>query len=80
MSIESLTAFLGWSLIINTLLLLLTTAAIAVLRERVVRIHAQMFAVNEEDLPKIYFSYLANYKLLILFFNLIPYITLKIIY
>ena len=78
MSTESFAAFLGWSFLINTFILLLTTAAIVSLREKVVKIHSRMFGVSEDDLTKAYFHYLANYKLLILVLNLAPYIALKI--
>lgn len=78
MSIEALTTFLGWSFLINTFILLLTTAAVVPLREKVVKIHSRMFGVSEDDLTKAYFHYLANYKLLILVLNLEPYLALKI--
>ena len=78
MSIESLTELLGWSFLINTFILLLTTAAVVSLREKVVKIHSRMFGVSEADLTKAYFHYLANYKLLILVLNLAPYLALKI--
>lgn len=78
MSIESLTTLLGWSFLINTFILLLTTAAVVSLREKVVKIHSRMFGVSEDDLTKAYFDYLANYKLLILALNLAPYLALKI--
>lgn len=79
MNIETLTTLFGWMTVINIFILLFTTLAIIVMRERVVKIHAQMFGVEESELTPVYFRYLANYKLMILVFNLAPYIALKFI-
>ena len=37
-----------------------------------------MFGVDEADLPGIYFRYIAQYKILIFVFNLMPYLALRI--
>jgi len=79
MNIETFTSLFGWMTVINIIFLLFTTLAIIVMRERVVKIHADMFVVKESEITPIYFRYLANYKLLILVFNLAPYIALKFI-
>jgi len=42
-------------------------------------IHASMFKLEQEDLSKAYFRYLANYKILVIVFNLVPYLALRII-
>jgi len=42
--------------------------------------HGGMFNLNKEDLGRAYFGYIALYKILIIVFNLVPYIVLKIIY
>jgi len=52
---------------------------IIALRRMMVRVHGSMFAMDEQALSKAYFGYLAHYKLLVLVFNLVPYIALKII-
>lgn len=79
MNIETLTALFGWMTAINIFILLFTTLAIIVMRERIVKIHALMFGVAESELTPVYFRYLANYKLMILIFNLVPYIALNFI-
>ena len=78
-TIETLIEFLGWSTLINFTFLLITTLAIMFFREPVIKIHAELFDLNKEDLGRAYFNYVALYKILIIMFNLVPYIALKII-
>ena len=77
---EIIIEFLAWSSIINIGLLLLTGIAITLLRKQVSKIHTLFSGVKEEELYKSYFNYLAFYKILIIVFNVVPYIALKIIY
>jgi len=78
MTVEALTTFFGWCSIINIAVMLLSTLAITLFRAPVVRIHSRTFQVNPDDLPMLYFNYLANYKIAIYMFNIVPYIALKI--
>lgn len=78
MSIQQLTEVLGWSLLINTVVLLLSTIALIGLRKFISRIHQGLFGVNEADLGRAYFQYLAQYKIAILVLNFAPYLALKI--
>ena len=43
------------------------------------KIHRKMFGLSEEVLSKEYFRYLANYKIAIFIFNLVPYLALRIV-
>lgn len=77
-SIDIITAFFGWSIVINFILLMITTVALVFLREPITQIHTRIFQVSEADLSRVYFHFLAYYKLAIIIFNLVPYIALKI--
>ncbi|MCO1333560.1 hypothetical protein MO867_04320 [Microbulbifer sp. OS29] len=79
MTIENLTQFLGWTSIINAIILLLSTLGIVTRKEVITRVHARIFRLNEQDLGRAYFQYLAQYKIFIIGFNIVPYIALKII-
>ena len=78
-TIETLIEFLGWSTLINFTFLLIMTLAIMFLREPIIKIHSELFNLNQEDLGRAYFNYVALYKILIIVFNLVPYVALKII-
>jgi hypothetical protein len=51
---------------------------LTVMRSWVVSFHSKMSGVDEADLPKIYFEYLGNFKILIFVFNLVPYLALRV--
>ena len=80
MDINTLTTFLGWCSVINIALLTLSTLALMGLRKAIATIHARMFGVESSALPIVYMQYLAHYKILILVFNLVPYIALKLVF
>ena len=78
-TLHELTVFLGWSSLINIVLLLFSTLMVAICRDWAVNMHSKMFGLDPAELPKMYFEYLGQYKVLILVFNLVPYITLRVI-
>ena len=79
MTIEQIAQFLGWSTAINLGLLILSSTLVILLRVPITKIHSKMFPLSDEDLARAYFQYLAQYKILIFVFNLVPYIALRII-
>ena len=76
MSSETLQQFLGWCTAINVALLAVTTLAAGPLRGAVQGIHARMFGLSEDDLKRAYFQYVAQYKIAVIVFNIVPYIAL----
>lgn len=79
MDIVSITAVLGWATIINVVILFITTFGIVFIRGGVSLIHGRLFGLNEKDLGRAYFQYIAQYKIAIIIFNISPYLALKII-
>jgi len=78
MTLDALTTFLGWCLIFNVAVMLISIIAITAFKKSVIRIHSKMFDMNPDDLPVIYFNFIGNYKLIVYVFNLVPYVALKI--
>ncbi len=78
MTIEALTELLGWSSIINIAVLLLSTIGVIAMRGTITGIHSKLFKLDEKDLGRAYFQYLAQYKIAIIVLNISPYIALKI--
>ena len=76
---ELIQAFLGWCSIINIGLLLFSAIFVILLRDQVSTLHAKIFNLNKEDVFRAYFQYLAQYKILIIVLNIVPYFALKII-
>ena len=78
MTLDQLTAFLGWASVINIGLLSAAVVAMMLMRERVAGVHARMFDLDQQFLMQAYFRYVAQYKIAILIFNLVPYLALKV--
>ena len=78
-SAETITAFLGWCTAINIGVLFVAWIFVMPLRRPVSTLHSMMFGLDETDLARQYFPYLAQYKIVIFVFNLAPYLALRII-
>ena len=77
-TIEAMREFFGWCSVINIGLLLLATIKLVLFRGPISCIHAKMFNVDESDLSRAYLQFLAQYKIAILVFCVIPYFALRI--
>jgi len=78
MTLELLTIFLGWTALINIAVLLFSTVMVLAIRKRISKIHAKLFGLDQADVGRAYFQYLAQYKIAILVFNIAPYLALRI--
>ncbi|SHM17958.1 DUF6868 family protein [Roseibium suaedae] len=79
MTLLELKAFLGWCSILNFGLLLVSALVLVLFADRLVRLHAALFQMDPADLRRLYLQSLAFYKVLILTFNIVPYVALVIL-
>ena len=79
MNTDTLAELLLWSSLVHYLILLLWFAGFVLARERILRLHGRWFRLGEQQFDLIHYSAMAAYKLLILFFGLVPAIMLKLI-
>lgn len=77
-TLESFTTFLGWCSVINIGLLVVAGIMIVFMRDFVMRIHNALLGVDIERLPAIYMEWIGRYKTMTIFFNIVPYVALKI--
>lgn len=77
-SLQTVTAFFGWTTVINFVLLAVSTIALISMRGFISRVHAKMFGLNPEDVSRDYVRYLAQYKIAIIVFSMVPYIALTL--
>ena len=78
MTLKTLKTFFFWMTVINFLILVISTVGVVALTQEMKVIHSQMFHVPSDELSQIYLEYLAWYKLLWMIFNLVPYISLRV--
>ncbi len=79
MSIELLREFLGWCTVINVLILAVSTVSLTLFKEKIAAIHSNVFGVSVSDVKNHYFLYLAHYKIVVIVFNLAPYLALAVV-
>lgn len=77
-SIDQMTEFFGWCVVINITLLSVTAIVMLLFKEQVASIHSRFFCLERTKLEQLYFNWLGNYKLINIAFFLVPYIALKI--
>lgn len=63
---------------INVGMLLAATILLVMMRSQITRIHSSLFGLGQAELSRAYFQYLAQYKIAVVVFNLVPYIALKV--
>ena len=78
MTQNELTELLGWMSVINISILLISTLSIIAMRNTITNIHSKLFGLEQNDLIKSYFQYLAHFKMTVIIFNIAPYVALKI--
>jgi uncharacterized protein DUF6868 len=79
MSIDMLIKFLGWCTVINLGLLLWWVFFISCVHDWTYRMHTKWLYVNTERFDAIHYAGIAYYKITIILFNVVPYLSLRII-
>ncbi|SMO74860.1 DUF6868 family protein [Ruegeria faecimaris] len=78
MTQELLTSVFGWMAVINLAVLLFSTLMVVLMQDWAAGIHSRMFQMDRADVKRAYFRYLANYKILVLIFSIVPWLALKL--
>ncbi|NLU13402.1 MAG: hypothetical protein GXX06_09490 [Gammaproteobacteria bacterium] len=79
LDLATVTRFLGWCAVINIAVLICATFIVMVFNAQIKVIHSRLMATHTSGLNMLYFNFLANYTVLILMFNLVPYFALRIL-
>ena len=79
MTIEILSAILGWSTLINMGILTLWFFLIVFAHDRIYQLHGKWFKLSEERFDAIHYAGMAFYKISIFLFNLTPFLALQIV-
>lgn len=79
MDIQKLTAFFMWCTIVNVALFFLSAIMIVAASDFIYGTHGQLFHMPREAFDITLYALLGLYKIVILTFNLGPYVALRII-
>lgn len=61
-----------WMTLINFGLLLFSTVIVIVFRDAIYGLHSSMFGVDTKQVAQVVYTYMANFKVLVIVFNLVP--------
>jgi|MTBAKSStandDraft_2_1061841.scaffolds.fasta_scaffold01944_5 hypothetical protein len=70
--------FFFWMMVTNAALFLLSVLLIVILKNPLARLFSRLYGISEDHYKDMAFRGLALYKILILFFNVIPWLVLCI--
>lgn len=79
MDIAAAKAFFMWCTIINTVLLTLSFLMVSALNDWMYGVHSKLFHISRETFNAALYSFMVFYKVMIMVFNLVPWIVLLII-
>ena len=79
MTLDLLQAFLGWCAIINLCLLSLWLISFTLLHDWIYQTHSRWFSIPKDHFDSLHYAGMALFKMAALFFNLIPYLVLRLI-
>jgi hypothetical protein len=78
-TLAALTKILAWSTLINLSLLALTTLVLVIGKSFLFDMQERLTGLNKSQLQLTFYQFLAFYKVLIIVFNLVPYLALRLI-
>lgn len=79
MTLESIRSVLAWCTLINWGLLLWWFLFLTLAHDWTYRIHSRWFKISVEKFDAIHYAGITFFKLLVLMFNLVPYLALRIV-
>jgi hypothetical protein len=79
MDIQTLCSFFMWCTILNACLLVFSFLMLACAGDFVYRMHGKWFPMPKERFNGVAYSFIGFYKLLLIVFNLVPWVALEII-
>ena len=77
-TIENLRILLGWCALINMVIMLVWFLAFIFARDFVFKMHTRWFKISEERFDEIHYTMMGYYKLVVILFNLAPYLVLRL--
>lgn len=79
MTLELVRNILGWCAVINLGLLIWWLLFVLLAHGWTYRLHSKWFQLTRERFDAIHYAGMAMFKMLIFFFNLVPYFALRIV-
>jgi Family of unknown function (DUF6868) len=78
MNVETIIVVLGWTTLINIALLAWWVLFVVLAHDWTYQLHAKWFKFSRERFDAIHYSLMGFFKMGIILFNLVPYLSLRI--
>lgn len=79
LSPDQILSFFQWMTIINISILVISFVLFTAFKKTVYGYHSRLFGIDESQVAVISYQYFGIYRLLVIVFNIVPYVTLYII-
>lgn len=79
MTLDQLTELFKWMTICNVAVFLISAVLTIMFKGFVCRMHGMIFGIDKEKVPMVLYGYLGLYRIIILVFNIVPYVSLLIL-
>lgn len=79
MDLSSLQNFLLWCLLINLGIYIFSAVCVMAMRRFMAGLHSKLFGISDDTASMVIYQYLGAYKLLLIVFNLVPWIAVQLI-
>lgn len=79
MTLEQLTELFKWMTIINIGILILSSVLVILLKNIMSKMHGKLFGIKEDQVAVVAYGYLGMFKIQVIIFNIVPWISLLII-
>ena len=80
MTIDQLTAFLGWAALLNYAVLIVWFAAFTLAGDELYRVHGRWFRFPRETFDALHYGGMAVYKIGVLLLFLVPWLVLTVFF
>ncbi len=77
MALTELTPFFGWMTVINFALMIVSVLMMTMFKGFAAGIHHKMFGIGQDDISKMHFQLMGQYKIMTFVFCAVPYLALK---
>ena len=78
MTHETLIVVFGWMTVLNVALFTFSSVAMLIMRDFAANLHARLFDIDANDVNRTFYGWLGLYKIMIIMFNLMPWVALKL--
>lgn len=79
MTLDQITELFKWMTGINVVVFLVSSVLTIMFKGFVCKMHGLIFGIDKEKVPMVLYGYLGLYRILILVFNIVPYVSLLIL-